>query len=872
MFFKRSASWQYRVMLFSALISGGVSAQDTSEAERPRSKKAIEEVVVTGTKRSERSASDLAVPVDVISRDDLRRQGSNDLLDILSSVVPSYNVGREPLNDAATLVRPANLRSLPTDSTLILFNSKRRHKSAIIAEFVTGVNRGAHGVDLFPLISLGLKQVEILRDGASAQYGSDAIAGVINFRLEDDPTIKRIQVQAGSSYAGDGDNYTISGIFGLPLLQQGFAIFTFEYGESGATSRGSQLPSVIRLNSLDDRPKHNIPNPAIIWGAPKIDDNQKLMFNVGLPIAESAFELYSFGTYSSRKVDGSFFYRNPYKRTNVFAIKKNGDSSQLLVADLTPGPIGQVNDGPNLSAGDGISCPTVSITDGVANAAGLQAIVNDVNCFSLYERFPDGFTPRFGGKVTDASIAGGFKGTFPKTLMTYDFSVTFGQNKVDYRIYNTLNASYGPSTRTDFNIGTQTQTDLVSNIDFTLPINIGAWSPLHLAFGMQYHNESYKVTPGQTESWQDGGFSNQGFSIGSNGFQGFSPEISGKNSRVNSSAYLEAEIDITSKWLLVGSLRYDNYSDFGSTTNSKFSTRYALTDSFNLRGSLSTGFRAPSVGQSNLTRETTTIGADGALSEQLAITPTNPIAVIKGGKALQPETSNNFALGAAFVLGPVHVTLDGYYIKVKDRLLQIEQDITPADRVLLATQGQAIADNITTVSFFINDFDSQSTGAELVATLPVDWGAAGYSHFTLAYSWANTAIKSQGQVLQETDTKIIENALPTHRGTLTWTHSQGRWTGLVRANYYSGIVEDLYGSGVIINTSDITVIDAELSWSLPTKHANYTVSVGLKNMLNQYLDQHRFVDTATHLGADYPLAHPAGFSGGSYYFRLSAEF
>lgn len=875
MFFKRWLNGRLLVILFCALIGGNSNAEDISvlkQPERLKDIKEIKEIVFIGTKRSERSASELAVPVDVVSQNDIRKQSSSDLLDILSSIVPSYNVAREAISDAATLVRPANLRGLPTDSTLILLNNKRRHRSAAIAEFTAGVNIGSQAVDLFPLIGLAMKQVEVLRDGASAQYGSDAIAGVINFKLEDDPTIRRIQLQAGSSYVGDGDNYSVSGILGLPLLQNGFVTLAFEYGESGATSRGSQLPAAIQLNSLSDgRQSHNIANPATIWGAPKIDTNQKLMFNAGLPLAESSIELYGFGSYSSRKVDSGFYFRNPYTRSNVFAVEIN-NRNQLLVADLTPGSQGQ-NNGPNILAGDGLSCPIVDITNGVANAAQLQTIVQDANCFSFYELFPDGFTPRFGGKVTDASIAGGFRGALFNTSITYDFSVVFGQNEIDYRIYNTLNASYGPRTLTSFYIGSQTQTDIVGNLDFTLPVDIGACSPLYLSFGGQYHDESYEVVEGQDESWRDGGFSNQRFSVGSNGFQGFSPSVASKNSRTNSSAYLEAEVDITSKWLLVGSLRYDDYSDFGDTTNIKFASRYALTDSFNVRGSLGTGFRAPSVGQVNLTRESTTINDAGALTEILIVTPTSPIAMIKGGEQLQPEKSNHFSLGVAFTLGLINVSLDGYYIEVKDRLIQTVAQITPEDRTTLMNLGAAVSSSIAEVRFFTNDFDSRTTGLDLVATLPVDWGAAGYSHFTLAYSWINTDVKDQGTVLQAMDADIIEHGLPTHRGTLTWAHSQGRWTGLVRANYYSGIVEHLYNApNFRIETSDITVIDAELSWDLPHKHINYTVSVGLKNLFNQYLDQHRFVGTADHLGADYPLAHSAGFNGGSYYLRLSAEF
>lgn len=840
-------------LICAALIPMTATGQATG-TDRVRNQVAdnqiIEEVVTIGTKRSERSASDLAVAVDIIGREDLLTQGSSDTLDILAASIPSYNVVREPISDAASLVRPAGLRGLPADSTLILLNGKRRHRSAVIAEAGAGVNQGAHGIDIAPLAGIAMKQVEVLRDGASAQYGSDAIAGVINFSLADDPTIRYVQVQAGSYYEGDGDNLTLSGVFGFPWRQDGFFTIAFEAQEADPTSRGSQDPAAAALIQNGNTA---VADPVVVWGSPEVKDNLKLLFNAALPIG--AGELYSFGTWATRDIDGSFFYRNPNTRENVFAIGPN-DMKEILVADLTPD--------------DGQSCPRVPVTDGIADTNALRTVIDNPNCFVFNELFPGGFTPRFGGTVEDQSLSFGWRGAHHTSGFTYDLSVTAGQNEVTYEIRHTVNASYGPDSPTAFDIGVHRQSEILLNADFAVPVNIGTYSDLNIAFGAQHHDEEYKISPGQDESWMDGGFADQGFSVGSNGFQGFSPDIAGSFTRTSTAAYVELEADITEQWLLSGAVRYEDFEDFGGTTNFKLASLLRLSDGFGIRGSISTGFRAPSVGQINLRRSATLL-RDSRLVEVLTVAPTHPIAMLLGGKQLEPEESLNISIGGVFSLGPVNVTLDWFQIAVDNRIRQTRKSITEENQMVLQRDGVAGAGTISEVIFFINDFDSETTGIDLIADWPFVW-AVGNSNLTLAYSWVDTAITSLGTTLTEVDAREIENGLPQNRVTLSWYNTKANWSSLVRLNYYDQTTEYLFGESTsAITAHAITLVDVELTWTRPG-NTNYSVSVGAKNIFDAKPDEHQYANTAGFFGADFPIAHPAGFGGGSYYLRLAADF
>ena len=390
--------------------------------------------VVVGTRARPRSVTESTVPVDVIGTEEIASQGTASLSDRLRAIVPSYNVNIQPISDAATISRPANLRNLAPDHTLILVNGKRRHRSAIITWSSNGVSDGAQGPDISAIPAIALRHVEVLRDGAAAQYGSGAIAGVLNFLLKDDPSGGSVEFRSGVHHDGGGGGYTLAGNVGLPLGATGFANLSLEYGNSSPSDRSIQRTDAAALIAAGNR---DVRDPAQIWGSPDIDDDLKFFGNFG-HLFSNGLQFHGHANYASKKVDGGFFFRNPNTRGGVFS---NDAGKTLLVGDR------------RAARGEGLAlCPTVTIANDVPDPAALGRILADADCFSFQELFPGGFTPRFGGDATDTSVTAGLRG-FASSGIVWDASVSVGSNEADFFIYNTVNASYGPDTPTSFDPG-----------------------------------------------------------------------------------------------------------------------------------------------------------------------------------------------------------------------------------------------------------------------------------------------------------------------------------------------------------------------------------------------------------------------------------
>ena len=391
----------------------------------------LNELVVVGSRTPPRTVTESMVPVDVIPVSDIARQSETNIDFLLRTVVPSYNVNMQPISDAATITRPANLRGLASDHTLVLLNGKRRHRGAVITWLGGGLSDGAQGPDIGSVPGIALRQVEVLRDGASAQYGSDAIAGVLNFILSDDRSGGRVEVKQGSFYEGDGDALSVAGNFGVPLGESGFANVTVEYGNQDPTDRAVQRGDAAGLIAAGNTAVRT--PTAQIWGSPRVTDDLKVWVNTGYTFDDDE-QAYAFGNLGTKEVDGGFFFRNPNTRGGVFS----GDGGQtLLIGDVLDAMDG-VNDG---SAG----CPVVNIVNNVPDAAALAQVFDDPNCFSFQEMFPGGFTPQFGGNVLDASVVAGIKGRTDAGVF-WDASTSYGKNLVDFFIYNTVNAALGPET------------------------------------------------------------------------------------------------------------------------------------------------------------------------------------------------------------------------------------------------------------------------------------------------------------------------------------------------------------------------------------------------------------------------------------------
>ncbi|MCZ6708773.1 MAG: TonB-dependent receptor, partial [Gammaproteobacteria bacterium] len=545
----------------------------------------IEEVVVTGSRRAGRTATDSPVPVDVVTGDDFQNQGTSDMDDMLRNLLPSYNVQRYPISDAASITRPATMRGLPPDSTLVLVNGKRRHRAAVIAELGGSLAAGSQGPDMSVFPALAIKRVEVLRDRAASQYGSDAIAGVINIWLKDDNQGLTFEAKYGEFYEGDGE-FTQYGInWGLPLGDNGFANLTLQIKSSDATSRSLQKTNAVGQIAAGNTV---IINPVQVWGAPEIDDDYSFFINSGIELTDSQ-ELYAFGNYAERKVTGGFFFRNPNGRPAVFT-EDFGRSNRAIVDLDLAGQTGQTSNCPVLlSAGRGTVSgellPTAAdqaIID--ADQAALAALPS--NCWVVNNVFPGGYTPSFGGDVEDIAGVFGMRGTLDNGL-GYDFSVGLARNETAFRISNTGNWSLGPASPNSFDLGKYIQTEQTYNADFVFPLEVGAfYSDLNVAFGLEYRAETFEIRVGEEDSWQAGpfGVQNQNFHsdgvtpllpmvVGAHGFAGFSPAQAGEFERSNFAVYTDLEADITENFLLGFALRFEDFDDFGTTTNGKISAR-----------------------------------------------------------------------------------------------------------------------------------------------------------------------------------------------------------------------------------------------------------------------------------------------------------
>ena len=830
---------------FSVMATAPVYAQDAEESAKAED---YEQIAVVGSRAAPRSVADSAVPIDIISDEEFKQQGATDMVSMMQTVVPSFNVNDQPINDASTLVRPANLRGMASDHTLVLVNGKRRHRSAVITFLGGGLSDGAQGPDISVIPAAALKQVEVLRDGAAAQYGSDAIAGVINFVLNDASEGGTFEARYGSYYEGDGDMIQLSGNVGLPLSDNGFINLSAEYRTADDTSRSVQRADAAELVAAGNT---FVADPAQIWGSPEIKHDIKLFANAGLELSDTS-EAYIFGNFAEREVEGGFYFRNPHNRGGVNDGGTNEDGEQLLlVGDLTGDMSG--------------NCPTdIVVGDNVlTNQRYIDEVANNPDCFAFNEILPGGFTPRFGGTVTDMSLVFGTKGELDNDI-TYDVSLNLGQNEVDFAISNTINPSLGPETPTSFSPGRYTQSEQTLDIDFTKPFDVGLYEPLFVATGFQYRNESYESVAGDTASYEIGPLATQGFGIGSNGFPGLAADSQGRVSRNNIALYIDAEAYITENFMLAGALRYEDFSDFGDTTKGKIAFRWQALENIAFRGAFSTGFKAPTLGQSNVRNVTTAFGTGGELIDRATLPPTDPVSQLKGGEQLTPEESESITFGvvADFENG-LFITADYYNIELTDRISTASGiALTEEDIATLLAQGINDASSFSEISFFTNDFDTTTEGLDVVANYSMEM-MGGETKFSLAYNWTSTEVDRASENISPERIRMLEDNLPAVRYSATANHTNGDWRFLARLNYYGSIFEDHLDSALPIDKvgSEITV-DLEVAYNFTEE---FTVTVGAKNAFDEYPDEN--TQYAGIAGSLYPTTSPIGINGGFYYLR-----
>ena len=814
----------------------------------------VEEMVVVGSRRRDRSAADSPVPVDVITSEDFRNLGDTDMDSLLAALVPSYNVDTQPISDAATVIRPASLRGLPSDATLVLVNGKRRHRGSVITWLGGGTSDGSHGPDVGAIPAIALDRVEVLRDGAAAQYGSDAIAGVINFVLKEDSSGGTLEARWGQQYEGDGTALTVAGNVGLSLGGNGFLNLSGEFRQADPTSRSVQRADATGLIAAGN---NAVRQPAAqIWGAPEIRDDFKLFANFGMDVGASS-ELYAFGNWAQRTAEGGFFFRNPHTRGGVFA----GPEGTVKVADL--------------DANSETVCPQIPVVDNVADADAIAAVAADPNCFSFIERFPGGFTPQFGGDVVDLSLAFGLRGNLANDWF-YDVSMVVGRNEVEHFMHNTINpqlAEQGVNIPTTYFPQAYVQADQVFDVNVSKPLDMGMASPLHLALGFEWRNETFERMAGDMNSWwvdeREGGLAAQGFGVGSNGFPGLPPRHAGEESRTSLAAYIDAETNFTDKLLVGGAVRFEDYEDFGDTFDGKFTARYQLTDALALRGSYNTGFRAPTVGQSTVRNVSTVFGANG-LEDRVTLPPTNPISMQKGAVPLTPEESTNTTLGLAFNAEFADITLDYYSVDVENRIAQSSTlPLTEEDIAALLALGVNDANSFASVRFFTNEFDTTTRGVDLVVTAPLNFGD-GDTTLVLAANRSDTNVNTRNSTVVGQDrVTLLKKALPGNRFTATLNHLQGDWRFLVRLRRYG----EFYGAPADVGPwardyEPRTLVDVEAGYSLSEA---VTLVAGAQNALDEY-PQETTQAAQDGVGMLYPENSPYGFNGGFYYLRAIWDF
>lgn len=843
---QRHKTVTFRLSALAVAIAASLGSLPSAFAQDPD----IEEVVVTGSRRAPRTALDSAAPIDVFSTTDFQDQGTSDMNNLLRNLVPTYNVDTQEINDSNSIVRPSTLRGLPADDTLILVNGKRRHRSAAV-QFG---RQGTHFPDISQIPPIAMRQVEVLRDGAAAQYGSDAIAGVVNFILKENNSGMSFEYKKGQyTDFNDGDLDYLAGNIGLPLGNNGFISLSFDGQSQDKTDRAKQRGDAQAL--IDNGNTFVRTHPFVMERGLADTDIKNLFYNAGISL-DSDQEVYSFGSYSEKETDLGFFYRPANNRSGIFT-----KGSNFLFIDETPDGSG--------------NCPLIprGVTNGLDNSLlARDAGLADPDCWTFLERFPGGYTPDFGATVTDFSEAAGVRGRLGSNT-TYDASLSGGFSEITYRLTNTANASMGSDSPTDFEPGLYTTIENNFNLDFVTPFDIDGWySPLNVAYGFEWRREIFKVTSKDEPSYLIGPYADQGTNVGSDGFQGFGPAQHGRWDRKNWAVYVDLEADVTDRLLLGAALRYEDfYNTFGDTTNGKVTGKYRLTDNINLRATYGTGFRAPSPGQANISNISTGV-TDGIPQAEGQIPPTNPIAKLFGGKELTPEESKNLSVGFTASLGDVDLSVDYYRIEMTDRILNSgDVDITPDVAAQIEAAGIAGARSIVQFNYYTNDMDTTNQGVEAVMAYDYSWGNLGTTSFQGSWAWTKQEVdKVSAGLLTRGNLADLTDGIPANRGNFRVNHRLNDWRFVLSANYY-----DEYF--IVPSSGDPSRDywgDAEVIWNGEVGYTyddRYEIILGVDNMFNTYPGKVRPIDDNS--GNSQIYRSDAAFSGNGvfWYMRLKVD-
>ena len=853
---------------------------------------ASEEIIITGTRRHDRTVTESSAPIDVLSGADLAVQSSANMLDTLSNMVPSFIVGQNSISDASSFVRAPSLRGLPSDEMLVMLNGKRMNRSALVQVFQGGETElafGSQGPDLASIPALSIKSLEILRDGASAQYGSDAIAGVLNYQFRDNTsglefTGRYGEYFPGGGYSRDGGDRQIAANLGLPLGGQGFFNITAEWSKYDQTVRNVTRPSALafaeNFPSLAPQLPH-YPGPVQQWGTPP-SDSFKSLVNAGLKL-DNGDQVYFFGNYADIKTDESFNYRLPKTVTDTTGTKFGNHPAfnDIYLDPCTAHPTFT-------------NCPVGGY---IHDNNGVPDTTFNFNSF-----YPAGFTPRFFGTTQQFFGAIGYKGTMSNGL-SYDVSGTTAQNSLAVSLQTTINPSLGPLSPKNFNDGKFVQREANFNVDMSYPwVVAGLASPLNVAGGLEWRDEVYQQILGDPGSYAIGPYTVQPLytcnagactpalttdskgniiqnvatqSTSSNGYGGIANSIDA--GQVSYAAYVDLEADVLKNLTLGIAGRYEDYASFGSTTLGKFQARFKATDWLSLRGTASTGFHAPTPGQSNVETLSTTFLPGTATQAQIDTVPvTSAIAKHYHATAIRPEESTN--LSAGFVLTPAPdllLTLDGYNITVRHRIGISQQFTVMPDDIISLPELASIGVG-GQVQYFTNGFNTKTKGVDLVTTYLFHVGP-GTLATTLAYNYNKTDVTAfDPTVINNARIIDIQHYAPNNRANLNLDYRMGPFIASVHENYYGTFRDENDYPGQLFSAKFTT--DLDLSYEV---WKNVTAAIGGRNITNAYPD--KLVSTpglkiypqsgGAVDGEVYPrTGGPFGFNGAFYYARVAVKF
>jgi len=787
-----------RLSVLATAVVASLAGPTALAQDTPASPTTLDTVIVTGTRVSDRTVSESSSPIDIITPETLTATGTTELATALARALPSLNFPRPALTDGTSAIRPAQLRGLAPDQVLVLVNGKRRHASSLLN--VNGSQgRGSAPVDLNTIPVSSIARVEVLRDGASAQYGSDAIAGVINVVLKGAELGGSLDLRYGQYAAGDGKQAQLSGDTGLALGGgRGFVHLATQLGQQDLTNRARPY-----AGTAPGGGNPQLGQKAFIYGDPEVDFGA-VSANAEFDFSE-ALTAYAFGIASHRDITSFAFFRGPGHTNNVREI------------------------------------------------------------------YPDGFVPEINNISRDRSLVAGLKGESTGGWR-WDLSYNYGYNHLAFYTRNTLNAGLGAASPTSFYDGALETTQNIANLDISRQFDWGLAYPVTVAFGAEYRSEKWNQSPGELHSYSQPDLSR---GAGAQGFGGFSPSVAGQYARDSHAVYLDVEADFTDRFSAGIAGRYEDYDDFGSQASGKLSGRYAFTEAVALRGTVSSGFRAPSLAQQYF-QTTSTNFISGVAYEVRTFPADSPIAQALGAEPLQPEESLSYSLG--LVLKPVnrlYVTIDAYQIDVDDRIV-LSSNLTGNIRQFLEARGIY---GVTGGRYFTNAIDTRTRGVDVVGTYSFPL-ASGSFDLTAGYNYSQTEITRVAPNPQELETgglnlqRIdraeygrIEHGFPRDKFLLSGTWNLADWNLALGATRY-GRFQSTPNSGDDEHYGAKWVVDASATYRV----AGWSLTLGADNLLNEYPDETYFPGNSQSGQFPYSSASPFGFNGTFAYAKVGYQW